>query len=50
MVYFNCTSTYSTMKDIKYRTKELFDSLNNIVLEPKNYGFTYEEIIKKIKK
>ena len=48
MVYFNCTSTYSTMEDNNDWTKELFDSLNNIVLELKNYGFTYEEIIKKI--
>jgi len=32
------------------RIKEIFDSLNNNILELKNYGFTIEEIIKKIKK
>ena len=32
------------------RTQELYDDLNNIIAELKNYGFTIEEIIKKIKK
>jgi len=32
------------------RIKELLDNLNNNILELKNYGFTIEEIIKKIKK
>lgn len=32
------------------RTQELYDDLNNIIAELKNYGFTIEEIIKKTKK
>lgn len=32
------------------RIKELFNDLNNITNELKNYGFSLEEIIKKLKK
>ena len=32
------------------RIRELLDNLNDNILELKNYGFTIEEIIKKIKK
>jgi len=31
------------------RTQELYDDLNNIITELKNYGFSTEEIITKIK-